>query len=309
MGYLVIYLPIILIIIAQGFPASSSSHHDPKSEVESLDESPEASEEGKENKFFKTSEVAEETTWQKFVKFVKDWVSTFKLGFAFTSKPGMNLFMRFNTRENFSNIGPGTYNVSESFKAVTSKIFSRKGYGGLIRTTCVTHTEDYPAPNEYNISNLFTKIKETKYPFSSTVKRNMFNINTNPGPGVYQIPTSFNRRTMFEDDFGRGVRMRLPVEIKCCKRNLDICDICNQKPIGDYWHLNNRKFLCRPCMINERRKSAKYKIEKLKNYRKIRDCSWIHSHEGTDAKIWLMHPKIIQSWAQKEAYMCSYIND
>ncbi|KAK0083526.1 hypothetical protein PV325_008662 [Microctonus aethiopoides] len=96
MGYLVIYLPIILIIIAQGFPASSSSHHDPKSEVESLDESPEASEveslnsgenEGKENKFFKTSEVAEETTWQKFVKFVKDWVSTFKLGFAFTSKP------------------------------------------------------------------------------------------------------------------------------------------------------------------------------------------------------------------------------
>lgn len=75
---------------------------------------------------------------------------------------------------------------------------------------------------------------------------------------------------MFENDFGRGSRMRLPVEIKCCKRNLDICDICNQKPIGDYWHLNNRKFLCRPCMINERRKSAKYKMEKLKNYRVIK---------------------------------------
>lgn len=61
------------------------------------------------------------------------------------------------------------------------KIFSKKGYGGLTRTIHVNHTEDYPAPNEYNISNSLINIKETKYPFLSTIKRNMFTINKNPG--------------------------------------------------------------------------------------------------------------------------------
>lgn len=76
---------------------------------------------------------------------------------------------------------------------------------------------------------------------------------------------------MFEHDFGGSIKMRLPVQVKCCKQNLDICNICNQKPIGDYWHLNNRKFLCRSCMIIERRKHQRQKNEKLKYYHVIKN--------------------------------------
>lgn len=74
---------------------------------------------------------------------------------------------------------------------------------------------------------------------------------------------------MFEHDFGRTVKMRLGVEIKCTKNNLDLCEICYEKPIGDYWHLNNRVFMCRSCMIQERRRPRKHKKEELNNFRVI----------------------------------------
>ncbi|XP_015117827.1 uncharacterized protein LOC107041687 [Diachasma alloeum] len=229
-------------------------------------------------------------------------------------KRGMNAFMRFYVPEDFPNTGPGRYDVLGAFKAVTSKpcakSFSRKGYGGLGRfAVSITHTEDYPAPCEYNVPSFPAKVKEMKAPFSSTAKRKTFDTNRNPGPGLYRNITPIRRRIIFDHSFGGSVKLRLGVEIKCCKRNTDICGVCDENPIGDYWHLNNRMYLCRGCMTIERQRPRKHTKKELNNFRKIRDCSMIHSHEGTDAKIWRMHPGVIQKWSQKEAYLCSYFKD
>ncbi|XP_008559927.1 uncharacterized protein LOC103580077 isoform X1 [Microplitis demolitor] len=226
-------------------------------------------------------------------------------------KSGISSFMRNHTLENFENIGPGSYNVLESFKTTTNKpcqkSFSKKGYGGLANSGyCAVHMEDYPAPNEYDVT--LPRKNKFKYPFNCTSKKKDNSINKNPGPGSYQLNQP-KRRILFDHDFGHCVKMRLGVEVKCTKRNTDICEVCNEKPLGDYWHLNNRVFICRACMAQERRRPRKHKKDELNNFKKIRDCSWIHSHEGTDANVWLMHPSVIRKWTQREAYMCSYVKD
>ncbi|XP_063987761.1 uncharacterized protein LOC135167954 [Diachasmimorpha longicaudata] len=253
-------------------------------------------------------------------------------------RTGTSPFMRFYMSEDFPNTGPGRYDVPGAFKAVTSKpcvkSFSLKGYGGLGRfAVSIAHTEDYPAPCEYNVPLFPDKVKESKVPFGSTAKRKGFDTNRNPGissfycliccncllilvpsliyrrPGLYRNITPLTRRIIFDHSFGGRVNLRLGVEIKCCKRNTDTCGICEENPIGDYWHLNNRMYLCRGCMTVERQRPRKHTKKELSNFRKIRDCSMIHSHEGTDAKIWLMHPGVIQKWSQKEAYLSSYFKD
>lgn len=66
-----------------------------------------------------------------------------------------------------------------------------------------------------------------------------------------------------EHSFGGRVKMKLGVNLKCCGRNTDICKICEKKPIGDYWHLQNEIFLCRSCM------NKKYEKETSSNRRKL----------------------------------------
>ncbi|XP_043285786.1 uncharacterized protein [Venturia canescens] len=226
----------------------------------------------------------------------------------------MNSFMRYYAREEFPNVGPGKYNVSESFKAIKEKpraeSLSKKGYSGLARFgSHVSHTEDYPAPGDYTIRTLSPKVKSLKYPFASTAKRKTVSMNKNPGPGMYKNIDPVKRRILYEHSFGGKMRMKLGVQIKCTKRNNDVCELCGKKPTGDYWHLNNQVFLCRPCMVEERRKLSKHTKLELQEFRKLRDCSEIHLHDGTDAKIWLMHPGEIEKWTRQEAYLCAYFKD
>lgn len=60
--------------------------------------------------------------------------------------------------------------------------------------------------------------------------------------------------------------MRLGVQFKCCSNNTDVCKICGQKPEGDYWHCNNKIFLCRPCMTDAFQTQSKYKREELNHF-------------------------------------------
>lgn len=61
--------------------------------------------------------------------------------------------------------------------------------------------------------------------------------------------------------------MQLGVELKCCEVNKDICSVCGEKPRGDYWHRQNEEFLCRSCMINERKQPTKYSKQALQAFR------------------------------------------
>ncbi|XP_032682958.1 uncharacterized protein LOC116849682 isoform X2 [Odontomachus brunneus] len=229
-----------------------------------------------------------------------------------TSKKGMSSFMRYYASEDYPGIGPATYNVLESFNAIKIKpcpcSFSKKGYSGIARfAKPVVHVDDYPSPSEYNIISFPKLVKPQKHPFASTSERRVLDINKNPGPGMYVNKEI--KSIMFQHSFGGTVKMQLGVDLKCCSRNTDTCKVCSKEPTGDYWHLNNKTFLCRTCMMKEIQKPMKFKKKDLKLFRKIRDCSNIHIHEGTDAKIWLMHPVAVKQWIRREAYLTGYLKD
>ncbi|XP_023288478.1 uncharacterized protein LOC105700861 [Orussus abietinus] len=238
-----------------------------------------------------------------------------------STRKGMSPFMRQHVLEEYPDISPCKYEAAKSFKAVTSKpchsSFSRNGYSGLARfASKVQNIEDSPGPANYTIDSFPAKCKELKYPFASTARRKPFLTDTNPGPGMY---TNYGKRNIiFDNSFGGKRKLRLAVELKCCKRNTDVCSLCGEKPTGDYWHWNNTLFLCKICMMKERQQRTKYTKEELKFFhvrkkklrlQKLRDCSDIHSHEGTDAKVWLMNPRAIKQWMYREAYLSTYVRD
>ncbi|XP_047365422.1 uncharacterized protein LOC124955273 [Vespa velutina] len=228
------------------------------------------------------------------------------------SKRDTTSFMRYYIKDNYENIAPNTYNVMDSFLATKNKpclhSISKKGYGGITRTIhAIKHDEDFPSPADYNIVSSFKSTKESRFPFATSAERTTFIPNVNPGPGTY---TPIEKKEIaFEHSFGGRVKMRLGVQFKCCSNNTDVCKICGQKPVGDYWHCNNKIFLCRPCMTDAFQKQTKYKREELNRFSRIRDCSDIHQHEGTDANIWLMHPKLLKQRLVKETYLTSYLKN
>ncbi|XP_015184264.1 PREDICTED: uncharacterized protein LOC107070510 [Polistes dominula] len=228
------------------------------------------------------------------------------------SKKGMTSFMRYYTKDNYENIAPGTYNVMNSFLAIKNKpcshSISNKGYGGIIRAVgAIEHKNDFPSPADYNLIDSFKPVKESKAPFSSFTKTSTFSTNINPGPGTY-TPVR-KKEIAFEHSFGGRVKMKLGVQLKCCSNNTDVCKNCGQKPKGDYWHWKDKIFLCRLCMINSLEKQSKYKREELNHFSRVRDCSDIHRHDGTDANIWLMHPKLLRERLVKETYLSSYLKN
>lgn len=143
----------------------------------------------------------------------------------------------------------------------------------------------------------------------STSKRRIFDINKNPGPGTYNVLKDQIKGITFEHSFGGKVKMQLGVDFKCCNRNTNICKMCGKTPTEDYWHLNNKIFLCKSCMTREFQEQTKFKKKKLELFRKIRTCSNIHIHEGTNAKIWLMPPAAIKQWTRRETYLSAYLKD
>ncbi|XP_050582354.1 uncharacterized protein LOC126918476 [Bombus affinis] len=229
-----------------------------------------------------------------------------------TSKKNMTPFMRYYTLEDHPSVTPNSYDVLKSFKTIITKpcshSISKKGYSGIARFGKKVEVKDiYPSPLDYNTSTFPKLIHKSKYPFDSSSKRQTFVDNTTPGPGMY---VSIKRKgPTLKHSFGGSVKMNLGVNLKCCNRNTDICKICGTKPLGDYWHFKNEIFLCRPCMIKEYEKETKFKQRELEQFHKIRDCSIMHQHETTTAKIWLMHPRRAVQWIHKEAYLSSYFNE
>ncbi|CAK9804980.1 hypothetical protein ANTQUA_LOCUS4317 [Anthophora quadrimaculata] len=228
-----------------------------------------------------------------------------------TSKKSMSPFMRYYTLEDHPNVAPNSYNALKSFKAIKTKpcshSISKKGYSGIARfSKKIEFFDNYPSPSDYNTSTFPKQVQETKYPFACSSKRETFIGNTVPGPGMY-VSTK-KRGITFQHSFGGRMKMKLGVDLKCCSQSSDHCKICGKRILGDYWHLKNEIFLCRPCKNKEYQKETRYKKKELEQFHKIRDCSFIHQHETTTAKIWLMHPTSAAQWIRRETYLSSYFN-
>lgn len=80
-------------------------------------------------------------------------------------------------------------------------------------------------------------------------------------PGMYTVKKKVG--ITFQHSFGGRVKMLRGVDLKCCSINTDTCKMCGKRQTGDYWHLNNKIFLCRACMTKEFQEQAKFKKKEL----------------------------------------------
>ncbi|XP_031839880.1 uncharacterized protein LOC116430213 [Nomia melanderi] len=227
-----------------------------------------------------------------------------------TSKKGMSSFMRHYTLEDYPNVSPNSYNALASYKAIKTKpcshSISKKGYSGIARfAKQVLHKNDYSSSFDYNIPMFPKQLHEPKYSFKHNSKKRSFGANTIPGPGMYT--SAKGGGIAFMHNFGGRVQMKLGVDLKCCIQNTDVCKKCKKQIVDDYWHLKNKIFLCRSCLTKEYETQDTYKKSDLTLFRKIRDCSVIHQHCTTTAKIWLMYPNVVTQWIRREAYLSGYL--
>eukprot|EP00116_Pleurobrachia_bachei_P006815 sb/3467077/ len=122
-----------------------------------------------------------------------------------------------------------------------------------------------------------------------------------PAPGTYEHDVQRFRRVEFAGSFGGKQRLKETITVKCVNNNDDICDSCNRPPIGDYFVYKN-KALCRNCHSFHSVYGEKYPPSYLQAFSKVRDCSEIHFHEGTSAKIKLKDTKLETKQRYREAY-------
>ncbi|KAL1509797.1 hypothetical protein ABEB36_004479 [Hypothenemus hampei] len=223
---------------------------------------------------------------------------------------GLSSFQKRNVPEIFQT-GPGMYsteNYTSALYPLTNKVRSKRGIAPLaskdkrfkdkiIRT---------PSPGRYEIDKK-TETKESVAPFGvkSIYKRSETNT---PGPATYDIrKVKKCRRTRFMDNFGRP-SMIYAVETLCVPVPVDVCQKCNIICPGDYWHKDYIVFLCHLCWVEEKHKQEMYTRKELKEFKKIRNCSFMHNHEGTNAAVVILPPNKLKKKMRLENYLELYID-
>ncbi|KAG5681116.1 hypothetical protein PVAND_010576 [Polypedilum vanderplanki] len=101
-------------------------------------------------------------------------------------------------------------------------------------------------------------------------------------------------------------------DIICSSKNIDSqCDMCENEIKNVYWKNSKiHSILCRSCYndqllkIKNKSKSANERFRKLdimeKEYKKKRNCSFFHNHNGTKAHIYILSPKEFKKRRQRE---------
>ncbi|KAK3925002.1 Protein pitchfork [Frankliniella fusca] len=231
-----------------------------------------------------------------------------------------NLALR--TTDALHRLGPGAYSADNlgALYDVLNKVTSK--YGPCARTALRFRDVDQhlPAPNAYQQLDLGDQPAApcAAAPFNTTTGRRALVSSDTPGPGSYS-PGAFSLPG-------------LPVTVVCgAGEGPGRCDGCLQDlpPGVEFWALEagaaavagagmqgqapaRGSLLCQACMLAARRQPrdlARFTRWQLDAFRKSRDCSDIHRHEGTKAKILLVDPKTVAKRRRKEAYLAKYFRD
>ncbi|EDO36035.1 predicted protein [Nematostella vectensis] len=127
-----------------------------------------------------------------------------------------------------------------------------------------------------------------------------------PGAGSYEHDVESNRKIKYHGSFGGPQTLINSVQIKCNNfGERDTCKNCKNHPIGDYYEYKKKHF-CRKCYNQLLESGTKYPRSYLQKFYKVRDCSLIHDHEGTNAKLQLKTEKDLRKQRFREAYMSLY---
>ncbi|CAG9861804.1 unnamed protein product, partial [Phyllotreta striolata] len=204
---------------------------------------------------------------------------------------------RMQTREVFPDVAPGCYTIEKNSSAFHDNINKKRSKLGMA-PICYTAPRfkhwlsfSIPSPGRYNTCKFSTKFKQNAAPFSSTSKIRNNKYNNNPGPGTYNATKRIKcRRSKFMDNFGVPAAVN-SVEIICVKKPQDSCEKCRKICEADYWHVDYNEYLCQHCRNDEFVLHELYEDEKLKQFTKIRNCSFMHDHQNTDAAIRLLPSK------------------
>lgn len=206
-------------------------------------------------------------------------------------------------------VGPGQYNNNE-FTTFTyfNKPISNKGFIFGARTAQRQFYElKQRAPSPTHYQNVESKnIKPTYIPFSTTAKRFENDLkDSKPGPGAYEHNVERNRSVQSLHSFGGRTKSVPHIDIKCTVHNNIKCNNCNQVPNGDFYQYKSN-ILCNRCYEYNYKWQEKYNRAYLESFKKARDCSFIHEHNGTTAAIQKVSDKELRKLKQKEAYLSLY---
>ncbi|CAF1152166.1 unnamed protein product [Adineta steineri] len=212
------------------------------------------------------------------------------------------------------NLGPGSYENDEktTFQYVLDhQPMSNRGYTFNARTSkrnVFPTKNDVPSPDTYQMD--LTNLPEKKHSFKpfnfggdrlpSLAKRTKI-----PGPGSYECDVKQNRQVHMRHSFGGRVGLIPVVKTKCMPTNEDKCEICQEKPIGDYYQYR-KEILCASCFNFNWQWQEKFKRAYLLAFQKVRDCSDIHEHGGTTARVQLVDDRRVKKLQRKEAYLSLY---
>ena len=135
-----------------------------------------------------------------------------------------------------------------------------------------------------------------------------------PGVGTYRPEECVMRRKLHKlHSFGGKTKLVPSINVKCVVTNEDMCNICEQRPCGDYYE-NGKHHLCRACYLRLSYKTKQhtpsqnttYSRQYLTTFQKVRDCGEIHQHENTDAALKLKSNLEIRNLRDREAYLSLY---
>ncbi|KAI4462553.1 protein pitchfork [Holotrichia oblita] len=206
-------------------------------------------------------------------------------------------------------VSPCSYETKSGIFEFLNKVRSRKGAGSLANGAprFDNKIRDHaPSPTRYNLFMEWPSAEEGAAPFGIKTKRKPLYESELPGPGTYDICTRQCRRSRAEYNFGLA-KMIDCVEEFCIPKPTDTCGKCTELCQGDYWHINYSEFLCQQCMHEENVLHEMYNVQQLKLFKKMRNCGYMHQHEGTTAAIRLLPTRTIKKKKRLEKYLDLYI--
>ncbi|XP_050303049.1 uncharacterized protein LOC126740907 [Anthonomus grandis grandis] len=223
---------------------------------------------------------------------------------------GLSAFQKRIAPELFKQ-GPGSYHYEKFTGALyplLHKVRSKKGVSPLASQEKrfkekFTRT---PSPGRYEVLPK-RDARKAHAPFGIGSKK-LEKDNDIPGPATYDVrKVKKCRRTRFMSNFGRP-SMVYAVETICVPVPSDTCQKCEELCQGDYWHKDYATFLCHLCWVEERSLEEIYTKKELKEFKKIRNCSFMHNHEGTDAATLILPHNKIKKKLRLENYLELYLD-
>ncbi|XP_049860638.1 uncharacterized protein LOC126354782 isoform X2 [Schistocerca gregaria] len=191
------------------------------------------------------------------------------------------------TTEKFVNIGPASYEVK--IDLLLHKPMSIYGVGPGARKAPRFNIKYpvVPSPQKYQLKSCIAPSTPAQAPFNSDVQRMKMQVNLNPG-------------------FGGKKRILPHVDVRCVYTK-DECSFCHRHPCGDYWHFKYSEFMCQQCMQKVKKGIAHLiPLGKVDQFRRVRDCSFFHKHQGSEAAVRLMSANKIKQLEVKEAYLSQF---